>query len=185
VETGLRFYLSALKLDCGRHIRALGEIVALLAQRIESKTGEHWNKDVFTGEALRRGIDVLVSHFAPGGTPVTPTRVKEAAAKMVGDAGEAYRSPIGLGETEAGHVMAWVEISNLRDFQEIGMVDAELRKKGGCLRGHGGQPVSGCVVPPPAAICRPQARRKTSSGEMTVIDAEPPPRILVVRSKNL
>jgi hypothetical protein len=135
VETGLRFYLSALKLDRGRHIRALGEIVALLAQRIESKTGEHWNKDVFTGEALRRGIDVLVSHFAPGGTPVTPTRVKEAAAKMVGDAGEAYRSPIGLGETEAGHVMAWVEISNLRDFQEIGMVDAELRKKGGVYEG--------------------------------------------------
>jgi hypothetical protein len=90
---------------------------------------------VFTGEALRRGIDVLVSHFAPGGTPVTPTRVKEAAAKMVGDAGEAYRSPIGLGETEAGHVMAWVEISNLRDFQEIGMVDAELRKKGGVYEG--------------------------------------------------
>src|SRR5277367_3899818 len=90
VEYGLRFYLSGLKRDRGRHIRALGEIVELLAQRIESKTGSkteklHWNEDVFTGEALRRGIDVLVSHFAPRGTPVTPISVEEAAAEMVGD----------------------------------------------------------------------------------------------------
>jgi hypothetical protein len=120
----------------GSHIQALGEMIELLAQLIEKKTDKHWNKDVFTGEALRRGIDVLVSHFAPGGTPATPTRVKEAAAKMVGDAGEAYRSPVGLGETEAGQVMAWIEISNFRvDLEEIGRVNADLRKKGGVYEG--------------------------------------------------
>jgi hypothetical protein len=129
VEHGLRFYLSGLKLDQGRHIRALGEIVALLAQRIESKTGIHWNESVFTGDALRRGIEVLVSHFAPRGTPKTPISVKEAAAKMIGDAGEAYCSPAGLGETEAGHVMTWIEISNFRDLQKLGSDYAELRKK--------------------------------------------------------
>jgi hypothetical protein len=116
--------------DRGPHIQALGEIVTLLAERIESKTRKHWNKDVFTGEALRRGIEVLVAHFAPRGTPLTPISVKEAAAEMVGDAGEAYLSPVGLGETEAGQVMAWIEISNFRDLREIGSAYAELRKKG-------------------------------------------------------
>ena len=37
---------------------------------------------MFTGDALRRGIEVLVSHFAPRGTPKTPISVKEAAAKI-------------------------------------------------------------------------------------------------------
>lgn len=116
------------------HIQALGEIIQLLAQRIESKTEKngklHWNKDAFTGQALCRGIEVLVSHFAPRGTPVTPISVKEAAAEMVGDAGEAYCSPVGLGETEAGQVMAWIEISNSRDLEEIVRDYAEARKKG-------------------------------------------------------
>jgi hypothetical protein len=98
--------------DRDAHIQALGEIVALLAQWIESKTDKHWNKDVFTSEALRRGIDVLVSHFAPRGTPATPINLeKEAAkiAKMGGDVWEAYRSPVGLGETEARQVMTRIE----------------------------------------------------------------------------
>jgi hypothetical protein len=107
-------------------------MIELLAQLIEKKTDKHWNKDVFTGEALRRGIEVLVSHFAPRGTPVTPINLeKEAAkiAKMCGDVWEAYRSPVGLGETEAGQVMAWIEISNFRvDLEEIGRVNADLRK---------------------------------------------------------
>jgi hypothetical protein len=124
--------LSLSKVRIRDHIQALGEAVMLLAQRIESKTEKtgklHWNEDVFTGEALRRGIEVLVSHFAPRGTPVTPISVKEAAAEMVGDAGEAYRSPVGLGETEAAQVMAWIEISNFRDLQEIESAHAELRK---------------------------------------------------------
>jgi hypothetical protein len=116
----------------GSHIQALGEMIELLAQLIEKKTDKHWNKDVFTGEALRRGIEVLVSHFAPRGTPVTPINLeKEAAkiAKMCGVVWEAYRSPVGLGETEAGQVMAWIEISNFRvDLEEIGRVNADLRK---------------------------------------------------------
>jgi hypothetical protein len=97
-------------------------------ERAAKKRGVSLNKDVFTGEALRRGIDVLVSHFAPRGTPVTPISVEEAAAEMVGDAAEAYRSPIGLGETEAGQVMTWIEISNFRDLQEIESAHAGLRK---------------------------------------------------------
>jgi hypothetical protein len=120
--------LSLSKVRIRDHIQALGEIIQLLAQRLESKTKKHWNKDVFAGEALRRGIDVLVSHFAPRGTPVTPISVEEAAAEMVGDAAEAYRSPIGLGETEAGQVMTWIEISNFRNLQEIESVHDELRK---------------------------------------------------------
>jgi hypothetical protein len=119
--------------DRDPHIQALGEIVALLAQWIESKTDKHWNKDVFTSEALRRGIDVLVSHFAPRGTPATPINLeKEAAkiAKMGGDVWEAYRSPVGLGETEARQVMTWIEISNFRDLRPIESAHTELRKKG-------------------------------------------------------
>jgi hypothetical protein len=115
------------------HIQALGEIVALLAQLIESKTKEQWNEDVFTGQALRRGIDVLVSHFAPPGTPVPPINLEKEAAKIAergGDVWEAYCSPVGLGETEARHVMTWIEISHLRPLEEIGRADAVLREKG-------------------------------------------------------
>jgi hypothetical protein len=118
--------------DRDPHIQALGEIVALLAQWIESKTDKHWNKDVFTSEALRRGIDVLVSHFAPRGTPATPINLEKEAAKIAergGDVWEAYCSPVGLGETEARHVMTWIEISHLRPLEEIGRADAVLRER--------------------------------------------------------
>ena len=128
-ENHLRASLSQVRIS--DHVQALGEMIALLAQRLESKTKKHWNKDVFTGEALRRGIDVLVSHFAPRGTPATPINLeKEAAkiAKMGGDVWEAYRSPAGLGETEAGQVRTWIEISNFRDLQEIESAHAGLRK---------------------------------------------------------
>jgi hypothetical protein len=127
-EHHLRLSLSRVRIR--DHVQALAEIITLLAERIESQTTKKWNEDVFTSEALRRGIEFLLSHFGPRGTPVTPVNVKEAAAQMVGDAGKAYRSPVGLGETEAGQVMAWIEISKFRDLQEIVRADAELRKKG-------------------------------------------------------
>ena len=67
------------KPERGKHIRALGEAVMLVAQYIERATGERWIDDAFTGEALRQGCSSLIAHFAPRGTPVTPRLIKEAA----------------------------------------------------------------------------------------------------------
>src|ERR1700675_3201575 len=47
------------------HIRGLAHAVTLLARRVEHSTGKNWIDDPFTSDALRHGIDALVSHFAP------------------------------------------------------------------------------------------------------------------------
>jgi hypothetical protein len=102
----------------GKHIRALGEAVMLVAQFVERATEKRWNEDAFTGEALRRGVEFLISHCAPRGTPVTPKSVEEAVAKRPG-AGEAYLSASGLGETEAGRLITLIETWNFWSIEEI------------------------------------------------------------------
>jgi hypothetical protein len=121
VEHGLARYVAMLKpnRDRGSHIRALGEAVMLVAQCIERATEKHWNDDAFAGEALRRGCEFLVSHFAPRGALVTPASIQEAAARRPSEAGVTYRDAAGIGESEAGQVISWIESWNFRTMQEI------------------------------------------------------------------
>src|SRR5262249_14321658 len=44
-----------------RHVRALAEAVALVTERVEGATEKRWLDDTFTGDALRYGIEFLVS----------------------------------------------------------------------------------------------------------------------------
>ena len=80
-EKALSVYLSMLEAspERGDHINALGEAVKLVAQYIERATGQRWNDDAFSGEAVRQGCGTLIAHFAPRGMPVTPRLIKEAA----------------------------------------------------------------------------------------------------------
>jgi hypothetical protein len=104
----------------GKHIQALGEAVMLVAQFVERATEKRWNEDAFTGEALRRGVLFLISHFAGQGTPITPRSVEETVARRPG-ASEAYRSPAGLGETEAGRLITLIEAWAFSSIEEVGL----------------------------------------------------------------
>jgi hypothetical protein len=60
----------------------------------------------------------LISHFAGQGTPTTPRSVEETVARRPG-AGEAYRSPTGLGETESCRVITLIEAWAFSSLDEI------------------------------------------------------------------
>ena len=80
-------------------VRALAEAIAIVAEKVEIATGKHWLQDASTGEELRRGIDVLVRHFAPHG----------ARPKVLPEASERDRSPTSVGESEALKVITMIE----------------------------------------------------------------------------
>jgi len=118
VEYRLRLSIGLDRKNRGQHIRALGEAVMLVAQFVERATEKCWNEDAFTGEALRCGVEFLISHFAARGTPITPRSVEETVARRPGP-GEAYRSPSGLGELEAGRVITFIESWTFCSLDEI------------------------------------------------------------------
>ena len=74
---------SALKHWVGRHqvrtlhTEALTCAIALLADRIEQRTGKKWIEDAATGTALREQVERLIFHFAP--TPTEPAVVPPEA----------------------------------------------------------------------------------------------------------
>ena len=111
-------------------VRALAEAVAIVTEKVELATGKQWLQDAFTGEALRRGIEVLIRHFAPHGAQVVPPRVEEAAPRVLPEASERDRSPTGVGETEALKVITMIEFFGGWDTQRVVMSDELYR----CLR---------------------------------------------------
>src|SRR5262245_22340666 len=87
VEARLNLSLRKERTTDARHIRALGEAVMLIARYIERATKKPWNRDANTGQAVRQGCDLLISHFAPRGLPTTQATVAEAAARRPGSEG--------------------------------------------------------------------------------------------------
>jgi len=99
-------------------VLALAEAIAQVIEKIQQRTGKQWREDAWTGQAVRRGIDFLVGHFAAFGEAVTPPSVEKAAEKAAEEAaarglpvieGEADRSPAGVGEIEAAKVITMIE----------------------------------------------------------------------------
>jgi hypothetical protein len=99
-------------------VRALGEAIAMLLQSIERATNSLWRDDAFTCSALQHGIEAMMVHFGPRETPTVPPSVKTAAAEMPPALAERYSSPKGVGETEAGRVITWIESWNFRDIAD-------------------------------------------------------------------
>jgi hypothetical protein len=102
-----------------RHIRALGATFMLMVQGVERSTGHRWCDDAFTAEALRHGLNFLISHFGPDGTPTLPKRLKEAAAKLPPALAQHYREPTEIGLSEAGIVITLIERWRANDISEI------------------------------------------------------------------
>jgi hypothetical protein len=96
--------------DRKRHIRALAEAVALLAQQVERATGKCWRDDPFTGEALRHAIEFLISHYRPQGAIEVPAPVAAAAAKVPPAARDSALTPFGVGHNQAGWLISWIEM---------------------------------------------------------------------------
>jgi hypothetical protein len=92
------------------HIRALAEAIALVAERVERATEKDWRNDPFTSEALRHAVEFFLFHFAAQGTPEVPASVKATAARMPPEARDGFLTPSGVGHTEAGWLISWIEM---------------------------------------------------------------------------
>jgi hypothetical protein len=101
------------------HIRALGEAFMMMVHGVERRTGHRWCDDAFTVEAVRHGLNFLISHFGPNGTPTLPKTLKEAAAKLPPELAQHYREPTEIGLSEAGIVITLIERWRAGDISEI------------------------------------------------------------------
>jgi hypothetical protein len=112
-EVEHRLYLSIRRdrdLNHQRHFRALAKAIALLTQQVERATGKCWRDDSFTGEALRHAIEFLISHYAPHGAIEVPAPVAAAAARVPPAARDSSLTPIGVGNSQAGWLISWIEM---------------------------------------------------------------------------
>jgi hypothetical protein len=141
-------------------VRALVEAIAIVAEKVEIATGKHWLQDAFTGDALRRGIEVLVRHFAPHSARVIPPKVEEAAARVLPEASERDRSPSRVGEIEASKVITMIEHFGGRDTRRMVMSD-ELYRYLRILRhlGSGAERTQAALQEVQAALQEKERRR--------------------------
>jgi len=144
-------------------VRALAEAVAIVAEKVEIATGKHWLQDAFTGEALRRGIEVLVRHFAPHGARVIPPNVEEAAARVLPEASERDRSPTRVGENEAFKVITMIEFfwGQDRNYVQRVVKSDELYRYLQILRdlGSGAERTQAAIQEAQAALQEKERRR--------------------------
>jgi len=128
-------------------VRALAEAIAIVAEKVEIATGKHWLQDASTGEELRRGIDVLVRHFAPHGARVIPPK---------------DRRPTSVGESEALKVITMIEYFWGWDKNQLKPVMSdELRRYLQILRhlGSGGERARAALQEAQAALQEEERRR--------------------------
>src|SRR4030095_13524127 len=91
----------------------------LMVQGIERRTGHRWCDDAFTAESIRHGLNLLISHFGPSGTPTLPEKLKDAAANLPPELALHYLEPTQIGLTEAGAVITLLEQRRRDDGSEI------------------------------------------------------------------
>src|SRR6516165_1140950 len=134
-------------------VRALAEAIAIVAEKVEIATGKHWRQDASTGEELRRGIDVLVRHFAPHG----------ARPRVLPEAGERDRSPTSVGENEAFKVITIIEFFSGQDKNYLQRVvrSDELYRYQQILRdlGSGAERTQAALQEAQAALQEKERRR--------------------------
>jgi hypothetical protein len=144
-------------------VRALAEAIAIVAEKVEIATGKHWLQDASTGEELRRGIDVLVRHFAPHGARVNPPNIEEAAPRVLPEASERDRSLTSVGESEALKVITMIEFFWGRDKNYLQRVvrSDELYRYLQILRdlGSGGARAQAALQEAQAALQKKERRR--------------------------
>jgi hypothetical protein len=124
MQQGLDYWVSRY-LKAKPHVAALAHAVRLLVEAVEQTTGKSWHEDAFTGEALRHGVECLISHFAPMQDrtmplPVPP-RVEEAAMRMPPDMREKACTAAEVGTFQARSVIFWIENAPTINEQPLGI----------------------------------------------------------------
>jgi hypothetical protein len=96
--------------DAQRRNQALARAIVLVAENLERNTGQPWNEDAFTGQALRYATETLLFRFGPTPTDslVVPPAVEALANTMPPDFAQRYRTP-----AEVGHLAALGIINEL------------------------------------------------------------------------
>jgi hypothetical protein len=104
------------------HIHSLAEAIALLATDIESRTGERWIDDAFTGEALRHGIDALLLHLSPtsDGQAAVPARFQKFVAKLP-SLRQSLDGPSAFGRLQAHALVMAIENAPLDNHEIPGL----------------------------------------------------------------
>lgn len=82
------------------HVHALARLVSRAVSNIEWSTGKRWHADLFTGQAVRVAIEVILNRIVPEGPMVIPERI-EAMATAARVEAEFYRRPDRLGTSYA------------------------------------------------------------------------------------
>jgi hypothetical protein len=103
--------------DRPRHIKALSEVVALIALALEQRTKLPWNEDRYTQEQLSEGIGFLLYTYSRGKSVVPPAVTAEAEA-VPAEAREHYVAE--LGKSVAGGIISLLRLPPKPPERDIG-----------------------------------------------------------------
>ncbi len=100
-------------------LRALAMAITMVAEYVERATGEGWQDDAFTTQALQAGVEFLIRHFGASGDVAVPTPVTEAANRQRAEGLNPSITPSGIGWGEAGYVIGLIERWHHIDLGEM------------------------------------------------------------------
>jgi hypothetical protein len=89
-----------------------------LAADLEWFTGEKWNSNAFTGQALRAGADQLLAHFALPGSVKVPKQIEARIGQN--PSRKFFRQPDALGRMLADNIIFEIEM-NPRPYHQRGL----------------------------------------------------------------
>jgi hypothetical protein len=94
--------------------RALGIVVARLAESVESTTGERWRQNPFAFQSLQFAITLVLDRLAPAGPVQVPPQIEKLAAgldRIAPEQGAHHRRPAGVGSAIALGLLDQIRIS--------------------------------------------------------------------------
>jgi|SRR5262245_54934384 len=94
-----------------KRLRALAYLMQRLATDLEWFTGEKWDSNAFTGQALRAGADQLLANWALPGPVKVPKRIDARIGEdpILGPRRKFFRQPDALGRMLADNIIYEIE----------------------------------------------------------------------------
>jgi hypothetical protein len=111
-EVEFRLRAGLLLTNAQQRNQALSQVIARMAERIETRTGRSWLEDPFTALALRYAIHAFAFHCAPfstNGSAEVPPMINDETARMLSTFAEQFRTPEGFGVTNAQFIITEIE----------------------------------------------------------------------------
>lgn len=93
--------------------------ISMVAEYVERATGERWQDDAFTTQALQAGVEFLIRHYGARGDAVVPAPVAKTADRQRAEGLNPSTTPSGIGWGEAGYVIGLIERWHYIDIGEI------------------------------------------------------------------